>query len=75
MAILLATWFAWSVAAYGTKSTFASNTTLTPGDHYQGGTLVKIGGNLVDSVVPTVLRDPSLLGRYPRSVRAGDRAR
>jgi hypothetical protein len=62
--ILLATWFAWSAAAYGTKSTFASNTTLKPNEQYQGGTLAKIGGNLIDSLVPIVLQEPSQLGHY-----------
>lgn len=62
--ILLGTWFAWSVATFGTKSTFASNTTINPGDQYAGSALVKIGGNLLDSIVPIFVWDPAQLNHY-----------
>jgi len=55
-ALLLATWFAWSVAVYGIGVTFQSNTSVTFARQYRGNNLVKIGANLVDSVVPYVLR-------------------
>jgi hypothetical protein len=55
-ALLLATWFAWSVAAYGPKVTLQSNTSVTSARQYRGNSLLKIGANLADSVVPYVLR-------------------
>jgi hypothetical protein len=55
-ALLLATWFAWSVAVYGIGVTFQSNTSVTFARQYRGNNLVKIGANLVDSVVPYLLR-------------------
>ncbi len=54
--LLLATWFAWSVAVYGPTVTFQSNTSLTAAQGYRGNSLLKIGANLVDSIVPYVLR-------------------
>jgi hypothetical protein len=54
--LLLATWFAWSVAVYGPKATFQSNTSVTSAREYRGNNLLKIGANLVDSIVPYVLR-------------------
>jgi hypothetical protein len=55
-ALLLATWFTWSLAVYGPKATFQSNTSVATTRQYQGNNLLKIGGNLVDSIVPYVLR-------------------
>jgi hypothetical protein len=55
-ALLLATWFAWAVAVYGPRVTFQSNTSVTFARQYRGNTLLKIGANLVDSVVPYALR-------------------
>jgi hypothetical protein len=54
--LLLATWFAWSVSVYGPKMTFQSNTSVSSARQYQGNSLVRIGANLVDSIVPYVLR-------------------
>jgi hypothetical protein len=54
--LLLGTWFGWSVAVYGPKATFQSNTSVTAARGYQGNNLVKIGANLVDSIVPYVVR-------------------
>jgi hypothetical protein len=54
--LLLATWFAWSVAVYGAKVTFQSNTSVASAEKYQGSNLSKIGANLADSIVPYVLR-------------------
>jgi len=55
-ALLLGTWFAWSVAVYGPKVTFQSSTSVTAAQEYRGSNLLKIGANLVDSIVPYVLR-------------------
>jgi 4-amino-4-deoxy-L-arabinose transferase-like glycosyltransferase len=54
--LLLATWFGWSAAVYGPRVTFQSNTSVTASQGYQGNNLLKIGANLVDSIVPYVLR-------------------
>ena len=56
-ALLLFTWFGWSVAAYGVKPTLASNTSITPQQRYQGGDLAKIAGNVFDSIVPRAIYD------------------
>jgi hypothetical protein len=56
---LLATWFAWSVAVYGVQTTVASNTSVTGAERNQGNWIGKTANNLVDSIVPAVLRfDP-----------------
>ena len=55
-ALLLATWFAWSIAVYGPSVTFQSSTSVTFARQYQGNNLAKIGANLFDSIVPYVLR-------------------
>jgi hypothetical protein len=55
-ALLLTTWFAWSVALYGRGVTFQSNTSVTSARQYRGNNLSKIGVNLADSVVPYLLR-------------------
>jgi hypothetical protein len=63
-ALLLATWFAWSSSTYGTRLTFASNTTLNPNQQFQGSPLVKIGLNLFDSFVPFILQQPQKFNLY-----------
>ena len=54
--LLLATWFAWSLAVFGPTATTQSNTSVTSAREYPGNNLVKIGANLLDSIVPYVLR-------------------
>jgi hypothetical protein len=54
--LLLATWFVWSVTAYGLHSTVASNTSITPSQHVEGSNLVKIAANFFDTIVPHLLR-------------------
>jgi 4-amino-4-deoxy-L-arabinose transferase-like glycosyltransferase len=54
--LLLATWFAWSLAVYGPRVTIQSNTSVTDAREYRGNNLLKIGANLADSVVPYLLR-------------------
>jgi hypothetical protein len=54
--LLLATWFAWSLAVFGPTVTTQSNTSVTSAREYRGNNLLKIGANLVDSFVPYVLR-------------------
>ena len=57
--LLLVTWFGWSMAAYGVKPTFASNTSITPTRQFQGSNLAKIVGNAMDSIVPRISYDPA----------------
>jgi 4-amino-4-deoxy-L-arabinose transferase-like glycosyltransferase len=69
-AALLITWFAWSVTTYG-SATFLSNTSVTSAQAYQGSNVVKAAANIFDSVVPVLLRDPSLLKRFEQGNSAG----
>ncbi len=62
--VLIATWFGWSVAALGTKATFASNTSVTASQQYEGSNLGKIAGNFLDSFVPAILQDPEKIHLY-----------
>ena len=57
--LLLFTWFGWSMAAYGVKPTFASNTSITASKQVQGSILAKIAGNVSDSIVPRISYDPA----------------
>jgi hypothetical protein len=62
-AILLSTWFVWSVQTYG-RATFLSNTSVTSAQSYKGSNVLKAARNMFDSVVPVQLRDPSLTTRF-----------
>ena len=53
-ALVLASWFAWSLAHYGWRGTLLSNTSATAS--LEGNQLVKIGLNLFDTVVPPSIR-------------------
>ena len=55
-AALLATWFAWSIANFGTHTTVASNTSVVSTEKYEGNRFAKIGWNVIDSIVPYVVR-------------------
>ena len=56
-AALLATWFAWSVAAYGLKDTLASNTTVGGAVGQSAGGYVKMFyENVVNTIVPHTFR-------------------
>ena len=69
--MLLATWFAWSLPAYGTKGTFLSNTSVTASQAYQGSNVQKVGANLWDSIVPALARDPSLMDMFGQQSAEG----
>lgn len=69
--LLLLTWFGWSLAIYGPHDTLASNTSITSSAQYQGSTLVKIAGNLFDSVVPAIFRSPGALDAFDQPNPAG----
>lgn len=53
---LLATWFGWAIAHYGTKTTLAANTSVQAADTHLGGQLVRIALNIRDTLVPHFLR-------------------
>lgn len=56
-AALLATWFVYSVSAYGAQVTFASNTTVTESRRMDlSQNVSKIGLNIVDTLVPPMAR-------------------
>lgn len=64
-ALVLATWFGWSFAAYGASGTLLSNSSITSSDMHRGNQLVKISLNLFDTFVPHFLRsfDPALIAQ------------
>jgi hypothetical protein len=64
--LFLATWFGWSIAAYGTRATFTANSSSQHGANPE-----KIAANLRDSIVPVVLRNPFFLGDFGRQGLAG----
>ena len=57
---VLVTWFAWSIPVFGMRSTVASNTSVVSSQQYEGSNIEKIGGNLADSIVPHLVRDPGM---------------
>jgi len=70
-ALLLSTWFGWSIAAYGTRDTLASNSSVKDASKYQGGAVEKIAANLYDTVVPAFLRDPDSLSMFDQPNATG----
>jgi hypothetical protein len=67
---LLATWFGWSIAVYGAKTTFTSNTSVQPLGNADHG-LAKIAGNFADTVVPHPLRSNARLELFDQPTAAG----
>jgi hypothetical protein len=67
----LFTWFGWSTAAYGLKGTFASNTSITASQQYQGSNAAKIAGNIIDSLRPRALYDPTLIPVFDQPYALG----
>jgi hypothetical protein len=56
-ALLASTWIGWSIAHYGTATTFGSNTTVTGGEAMSvADNLHKVARNLVTTLVPHPLR-------------------
>jgi 4-amino-4-deoxy-L-arabinose transferase-like glycosyltransferase len=68
---LLATWFGWSVAVYGSHATLASNSSVTSSQEYAGSNFRKVAANEIDSVVPVFFRDHSPLQRFRQPTLAG----
>jgi hypothetical protein len=69
--LLLVTWFGWSTAAYGLKGTFASNTSITASQQYEGSNAAKIVGNIIDSLRPRALYDPTLIPVFDQPYALG----
>lgn len=69
-ALVASSWFVWSVAAYGAKTTFGSNTTVTS-SRQRHSNLLKICANLVDSTVPRLLRKPAAIHEWDQPSHAG----
>jgi hypothetical protein len=69
--LLVGTWILWSVAVYGGGLTFTSNSSVKSSQEYAGSTVVKIAANLVDTIVPVIARQPSLLDDYAGQRAAG----
>jgi 4-amino-4-deoxy-L-arabinose transferase-like glycosyltransferase len=66
--VLLASWFTWSIAVYGARSTFLSNTHVTALAKAEGNNATKIAANLFDTIIPYPLRSdaPVELLEQPR---------
>ncbi len=62
--LVTGTWLIWSMAVYGTNTTFTSNTTVTSSQKYAGSTLEKISLNLYDTIVPLLVREPKQLNQF-----------
>ena len=61
-ALLLATWFSWSLHVYGVAGTFASNSTVTESEKLGfTGNLLKVGENIFNTLVPHLLRPGHLV--------------
>ena len=61
---VLATWFAWSVYAFGPRTTFGSNSTVTDSAKLSaGGNVRNVARNALNTIVPTIVRDPGLIER------------
>lgn len=54
--LVLATWFAWSLAVYGAHTTLLSNSSVTVKDVHSGNQLLRVALNLRDTIVPHFLR-------------------
>ncbi|HEY1849144.1 MAG TPA: hypothetical protein VGG37_08050 [Opitutaceae bacterium] len=55
-ALVLAPWFAWSIAKFGAAATFTSNTTVDMAAKHPGNPLVTMALNIRDTLVPPQVR-------------------
>ncbi len=67
------TWFGWTIASYGLHGTFMApvNTSVAYGAESNGGFVFKTLANLMDSIVPHVLRSSSLMHAWDQPNAAG----
>lgn len=56
-ALVLATWFGWSLSHFDPERTFLSSTTFTSEHVRQGDQFTKVGLNIFDTLVPHFVRD------------------
>lgn len=72
--LVLATWFGWSLATYGVKGTFFSNTSAILHDPTPGAQFAKMALNLRDTLIPHFLRpvDSPILDQASTWGRARD---
>jgi hypothetical protein len=61
------TWFGWSMATYGVKTTVGSNTSVSFAQRSEGPAVVRIAGNIFDTIVPGWLRGQSQVWQQPNS--------
>jgi hypothetical protein len=71
-ALLLATWFGWSLRAYGVHDTLTSNTSVASAQSYQGSTAGKIADNLFNTIVPAILHNPESLSMFNQGNKWGE---
>jgi hypothetical protein len=62
-AVPLFAWFGWCIAWFGAHGTFTAvaNASVVYGHAYEGGFFLKFILNLVDAIVPHLVRDPALV--------------
>lgn len=70
--LLLATWFGWSIKAYGVHSTLESNTSVAASQRYQGSTAGKIAGNFFNTALPAILHNPESLSMFDQPNKWGE---
>jgi hypothetical protein len=63
----LLVWVGWSISAYGLGATFGSNTAVTASKDFKGSNTDKVIGNIVDSIVPSIVRGPPELDDFSHS--------
>jgi hypothetical protein len=62
-AVPLLAWFGWCIAGFGPAGTFtaAAKASVVYGHAYEGGFFLKFILNLIDAIVPHLVRDPALV--------------
>ena len=70
---LVMAWFGWTIATFGVKGTIMApvNTSVAYGPKDESGYIVKFVANLFDTIVPHVLRTPSLMHAFDQPNFAG----
>jgi hypothetical protein len=68
---MLSTWLAWSIAVYGVRTTFTSNTAITGAREVAGSQTVKIALNIFDTLVPHPMRGDAAIKYLDQASRLG----
>jgi hypothetical protein len=58
-ALVLLTWFGWSIHSYGFRETFGSNTSVKLAAASTGSVAARISANVYDTIIPIIWRDPA----------------